>query len=106
MLLLETKQPGGKLLPHSDLLGGVSLGEASRSIRREVKLGTWNVRSLYRAGSLKAAAREIARYKLDVVGVQEVRWDKEGTVRAGDYYFFYGKGNENQLGTGFFVHHR
>ena len=45
-----------------------------------MKLGTWNVRSLYRAGSLKAAARELARYKLDVVGVQEVRWDKEGTV--------------------------
>ena len=45
--------------------------------------------------------RKLGRYKLDVVEVQEVRWDKGGTVRAGDY-FFYGKGNENhQLGTGF-----
>ena len=95
MLALETKQSGDKLLHHLDLRRGVLLGEASRKIHREMKLGTWNVRSFYRAGSLKAAARELARYKLDVVGVQEVRWDKEGTVRAGNYNFFYGKGNEN-----------
>ena len=48
----------------------------------------WNVRNLYRAGSLTGAARELARYKLDVVGVQEVRWDKRGSVRAGDCDFF------------------
>ena len=52
-------------------------------------------------------ARELAGYKLDLVSVQEVRRDKGGTVRAGDYNFFYGKGNENhQLGTGFFLHQR
>jgi hypothetical protein len=45
------------------------------------------VRSLYRAGSLTAAARELARYKSDLVGVQEVRWDKEDTVERGDYSF-------------------
>jgi len=50
--------------------------------------GTWNFRSLYRSGSLTAAARELARYKLDLVGVQLVRWDEGGTVRIGDYNFF------------------
>ena len=68
-----------------------------------MRFGTWNVRSLYRAGSLTTAARELPRYKLDLVGVQEVRWDNGGTIRAGNDSFFYGKGNENnQLGTGFF----
>jgi len=72
-----------------------------------MKLGTWNVRSLYRAGSLKVAARELGRYKLDVAGVQEVRWDEGGTVREGDYDSFYGKGNDNhQLGSGVFVQRR
>jgi len=52
--------------------------------KRDMSLGTWSVRRLYRPGSFTAAARELARYKLYLVGVQEVRWDKEGTVRAGD----------------------
>jgi len=43
------------------------------------------------AGSLLTVARELARYKLDLVGIQVVRWDKWGTVRAGYYIFFYGK---------------
>jgi predicted Ser/Thr protein kinase len=32
-------------------------------------------------------ARELARYKLDLVYLQEVRWEKVGTVRAEDYVF-------------------
>jgi hypothetical protein len=64
---------------------------------------TCNVWSLYRAGSLTAAARELARYKLDLVGVQ-VRWDTDETLRAGDYNFLSGRGKKNhQLGTAFFV---
>jgi exonuclease III len=42
----------------------------------DIRFGTWNVRSLYRAGSLKTVARELVKYKLDLVGVQEVRWEK------------------------------
>jgi hypothetical protein len=41
---------------------------------------------------------------LDLVGVQD-RWEGGGTEPAGEYTFFYWKGNENyELGTGFLVH--
>jgi len=72
-----------------------------------MRFGTWNVRSLYRAGSLTAATRELARYKFDLVGVQEVRWDKGGTVRAEDYNFFlWKKKRRSSIGKRIFVHHR
>jgi hypothetical protein len=54
-----------------------------------MRSGTWNVKGLYIRvlGSLTAVARELLRYNLELVGVQEVRWDKGGAIRAGDYTF-------------------
>jgi hypothetical protein len=46
--------------------------------------GLWNVRILYRAGSLMTVSRELAGYKLDLVGVQEVRWKGGGTEPKGE----------------------
>jgi hypothetical protein len=54
----------------------------------------WKVRNLDSAGSLMAVSRELSKYKLDSVGVQ-IRWEGGGTEPAGEYTFFYGKGNEN-----------
>jgi hypothetical protein len=56
----------------------------------DMRFGTWNVKSLCRIGSLTTVAKELGKYKLDLVGVQ-VRWEKGGTERAEDYTFFYGR---------------
>jgi hypothetical protein len=54
-------------------------------------------------------AKEISKYKLDLVGVQ-VRWDRRGTEPACEYTFFFffcGKENENhQSGIGCLVRTR
>jgi hypothetical protein len=69
----------------------------------DTTFGLWNVWNLYRAGSLMTVSRELSKYKLDLVGVQEVRWEGGGTGPAGEHTFLYGKGNENlELGAGFF----
>jgi hypothetical protein len=73
----------------------------------DMRCGTRNDRSLYRIGSLKTTAGELGKCKLDLVGLEEVRWEKGGTEKAEDYTFFYGQKNgDYQLGTGFFVQKR
>jgi hypothetical protein len=52
-----------------------SLDKRHKRKKMDMRFETWNVRSMYRAGLLRAVAEEIARYKLDLLGVQEVRWD-------------------------------
>ena len=52
-----------------------------------MRFGTWNVRRPYWSGALTTVVREMTRYKLDLVGVQEVRRDKRGIVRARIYIF-------------------
>jgi hypothetical protein len=68
----------------------------------DMRFGTLNVISMHRAGSPRAVAEEISKYKLDLMGVQEIKWDGGGPESAGKYAFLYGKANENhELGTGF-----
>jgi hypothetical protein len=98
MLPLETKQSGGKLLPHSDLRGVVFLCEISSSrshfYRKDYKgkkneehsykIGTWNVRTLNRGGRLENLKKEMQNNAVSILGVSEVRWKGQGEIRSGD----------------------
>ena len=47
-----------------------------------MKFGTWNMRSLYTTGPLTAAARELSRYKLELVACRRLG-GKKGTESRG-----------------------
>ena len=54
----------------------------------DMRFGTWNVRSLYRAGELGLVTTEIDRRRMDLVREQEVRW--EGRMRE-IHFILWGK---------------
>ena len=54
-----------------------------------MRFGAWKVKGQYRSGSLMTIVRKLARYKLDLLCVQEFRWDKGGTVEARESTLFY-----------------
>jgi hypothetical protein len=45
----------------------------------DMRFDTWDARSLYRAGSLMTVVKGVSKYKIDLVGLQEVRRDIGGT---------------------------
>ena len=62
--------------------------------------GTWNVRTLYQAGKLDNAIREMEDMKLDVLGISETRWTKSGKIFKGDHMFIYSGGDKHEHGVG------
>jgi hypothetical protein len=87
----------GQTTPHHKKLSTLWINDLSN------RVWTWNIQCISRAGTLVTVLRELSRYKLDFMGVQEVGWESSGTEPAGEYTFFYGKGNQNQeLGIVFF----
>jgi hypothetical protein len=62
-----------------------------------MRFSIWNIRSLYRAGYIMTVSKELSVCKLDLMGVQEVKWDGGGTEPEGEYTFFYGRGTRNMI---------
>jgi hypothetical protein len=63
-----------------------------------VCLMSWNVRSLCAAGTLTAQTKEVARYALDLVSVQDVRGCRDSAVGIATGYGLDGPGIESRWG--------
>ena len=84
---------------------GESLREASTlttllTTKAKVRIGTWNIRTLYETGKSAQVCREMHRYNLKMLGLCETRWTGTGRTRltSGDTIIHSGN-EEGQLHT-------
>ena len=62
-------------------------------------IGQWNVRTLYEPGKLAQLAAEIRRYRLEILGVSEARWNQFGEfeLASGELFIYSGKENKDDI---------
>ena len=68
-----------------------------------LKLGTWNVRTLHRAGKLDNCIMEMKDHGVDLMGLAEVRWTESGKVEKEGHHLYYSGGEKHEYGVGVLV---
>ena len=73
-----------------------------------IRIATWNVRTIYETGKAAQVAREMERYKVEILGRSEVRWNIAGrtTLASGETVLHSGPPEENVVhrhGVGFML---
>ena len=57
-----------------------------------LRVGTWNVRTLYQAGKLDNLRQEFAKLKLNILGIAETHWTKSGIIQGEESVFIHSGG--------------
>jgi exonuclease III len=57
-------------------MGQINMMKANSNRRKDLRLATWNVRSLNRPGGLRITINELRKYKIAKASSQETSWNK------------------------------
>ena len=55
----------------------------------QYNIGTWNVKSMNQ-GKLEVVKQEMARVKVNILGISEVKWTRMGEFNSDDHYIYSG----------------
>jgi len=74
----------------------------SLHLRKPMRIGTWNVRTIYQQGKLGIVERECQRNSMKLVGLAEVRWQGKGhfTTENGNMLIYSGPEASHEHGVG------
>ena len=59
-----------------------------RCCKEQYCIGTWNVRSMNQ-GKLEVVKQEMARVKVNILGISELKWTGMGEFNSDDHYIYY-----------------
>ena len=59
-----------------------------RCCKDQYYIGAWNVRSMNQC-KLKVDKQEMARVKVDILGISELKWTGMGEFNSDDHYIYY-----------------
>jgi exonuclease III len=68
-------------------------------------IGSWNIKTLLKPGKMQELAEELAKTRLEIVVLQEIRWSGKGVIKKEDFSLYYSGTKEQlgQAGTGFIL---
>jgi len=71
--------------------------------KKNLKIATWNVRSLFVAGRLEEVKEEMNRLGIDILGVCETHWIGNGKFNSDNMMILYSGGEQHARGVGFIM---
>ncbi|XP_039276069.1 craniofacial development protein 2-like [Nilaparvata lugens] len=85
--------------------GAVSSVTERLKCQNEIRIGTWNVKTMSQGGKVHNAIQEMTHMELSIMGVSEMRWPGSGSLNIQDHRVYY-SGTDNgrhELGVGFIM---
>jgi hypothetical protein len=58
-------------------------------MEKKLRIGTWNMLTLYKGGALKHLEKVLQDYKVDITAVQETRWIGQGVLEKRNCSVYY-----------------
>ena len=74
-------EPKQKQYPVVDVTGDTS---KVQRCKEQYCIGTWNVRSMNQ-GKLEVVKQQMARVKIDILGISELKWTQMSEFNSGDH---------------------
>ena len=70
---------------------------------RCLKVGTWNVRTLYQPGKFENLIQEMQNMNMDIQGLAETHWTEEGKIIQENRTMIYSGGEKHRNGVGIVI---